>query len=43
MAKSLLQKFISLSFRETRTVEFVQKHLGLKSTFTLDPTLLNIN
>ena len=40
MAKSLLQKFISLSFRETRTVEFVQKHLGLKSTFTLDPTLL---
>ena len=40
IAKHLLKNFKSLSFREMHTVEFVKEHLGYKSTFVLDPTLL---
>ena len=40
IAKHLLKNFKSLSFREIHTVEFVKEHLGYKSTFVLDPTLL---
>ena len=40
IARPLLKKFKSLSFRDINTVRFVREHLGFNSTFTLDPTLL---
>ena len=38
--KKLLKNFSGISFREKGTVKIVEDHLGLKSVFVLDPTLL---
>ena len=38
--KKLLSNFTGISFREKGTVKKLEDHLGLKSVFVLDPTLL---
>ena len=38
--KGLLSNFTGISFREKGTVKILEEHLGLKSVFVLDPTLL---
>ena len=40
IAKDNLKNFKSISFREKGTIKLVINHLGFKSTFVLDPTLL---
>ena len=40
IAKYLLKNFTGISFREMSTVKYAKKHLGLNSTFVLDPTML---
>ena len=40
IAKYLLKNFTGISVRETNLVKLIKKHLGLKSVFVLDPTLL---
>jgi polysaccharide pyruvyl transferase WcaK-like protein len=37
---NLLKNFTGISFRENGTVDILEKHLGLKSVFVLDPTFL---
>ena len=38
--KKLLTNFKGISFREIKTVKLVEEHLGIKSLFVLDPTLI---
>ena len=38
--KNLLTNFKGISFREIGTVKLVEEHLGIKSKFVLDPTLI---
>ena len=38
--KKLLTNFTGISFREIDTLKLVEEHLGLKSLFVLDPTLI---
>ena len=38
--KKLLKNFSGISFREDGTLKLLEDHLGLKSEFVLDPTLL---
>ena len=38
--KNLLQNFTGISFREKRTINLLEEHLGLKSVLVIDPTLL---
>ena len=38
--KNLLINFKGISFREIGTVKLVEEHLGIKSKFVLDPTLI---
>ena len=38
--KKLLTNFTGISFREIETLKLVEEHLGLKSLFVLDPTLI---
>ena len=38
--KKLLTNFTGISFREIGTLKLVEEHLGLKSLFVLDPTLI---
>ena len=40
IAKNLLKNFTGLSFREKESAGFVQKQLGFKTYFVLDPTFL---
>ena len=40
MAKILLKDFKGISFREIATAKMAEEHLGIKSTFVLDPTFL---
>ena len=40
IAKFLLKNFTGISFREMSTVKFAKEHLGINSTFVLDPTML---
>ena len=40
IAKYLLKNFTAISFREMSTVNYAKEHLGLNSTFVLDPTML---
>ena len=40
IAKYLLKNFTGISFREMSTVKYAKEHLGLNSTFVLDPTML---
>ena len=40
MAKELLKDFKGISFREIGTAKMAEEHLGINSTFVLDPTLL---
>ena len=40
MAKFLLKNFTGISFREMRTIKYAREHLGINSTFVLDPTML---
>lgn len=39
-AKILLKNFKGISVREKSSIKLVEKHLGMKPLFTLDPTLL---
>ena len=38
--KDLLKNFTGISVREKGSIELIQKHLGIKPEFVLDPTLL---
>ena len=40
IAKNLLKSFSGLSVREKSAVELIEKHLGYKAVFVLDPTFL---
>ena len=40
LSRHLLSNFTGISFREKSSVKLVEKHLGFKSKFVLDPTLL---
>ena len=40
IAKHLLKNFKGISVRELGSVELIEKHLGIKAQFVLDPTLL---
>ena len=40
IAKNLLKNFTGISVRDKISVNLVKKHLGLNTTFVLDPTLL---
>jgi len=40
IAKYLLKNFSEISVREKGSIELIQKHLGYKAEFVLDPTLL---
>ena len=40
IAKNLLKNFTNISFREKGTVKLAEEHLGIKSVFVLEPTLL---
>ena len=40
VAKNLLRNFTGISVREKGSIELIEKHLGIKSLFVLDPTLL---
>ena len=40
IAKILLKNFSGISFREMSTVKYAKEHLGIDSTFVLDPTML---
>ena len=42
IAKYLLKNFSEISVREKGSIELIQKHLGYKAEFVLDPTLLII-
>ena len=39
-SKNYWKKFTGISFREDGTIKLLEEHLGLKSEFVLDPTLL---
>jgi hypothetical protein len=39
-AKNLLKNFTGISLRERGSIKLVEKHLGIKSSFVLDPTFL---
>ena len=40
IAKSLIKNFTGISVREKGTIKLIEKHLGIKPEFVLDPTLL---
>ena len=40
IAKTLLVRFAGLSVREITSIDLIEKHLGFKAQFVLDPTLL---
>ena len=40
IAKFLLKNFTGISFREMSTTRYAKDHLGINSTFVLDPTML---
>ena len=40
VAKNLLKNFTGISTREKGSINMIEKHLGIKSTFVLDPTFL---
>lgn len=40
IAKECLKNFKSISVREKSSINLIRKHLGIESTFVLDPTLL---
>ena len=40
VAKKLLKDFTGISFREIGTAKMAEEHLGINSTFVLDPTFL---
>jgi hypothetical protein len=40
IAKFLLKNFTGISFREMGTIKYAREHLGINSTFVLDPTML---
>lgn len=40
VAKSLIKYFKGISVREKGSIKLIEKHLGFKPTFVLDPTLL---
>jgi polysaccharide pyruvyl transferase WcaK-like protein len=40
MAKLLLKNFTGISVREKGSIQLIEKHLGIKPLFVLDPTLL---
>ena len=40
VAKNLLKQFSGISVREKNSIKLIEKHLGIKPLFVLDPTLL---
>ena len=42
VAKNLLKQFSGISVREKNSIKLIEKHLGIKPLFVLDPTLLTI-
>ena len=40
IAKNLLKNFSGISIREKGSIKLIENHLGIKPTFTLDPTFL---